>query len=143
MNRLSLLVLGILLCSTASSGQTSSSDSQTLQGLLSEIRQLRLDLQTRIIAVQRGQILIYRLQGQEAIVARASQHLDEARDKLKKIQEERENVTADFQDLSPRGFHNHSPTIFMIMHPPFSPSFTHRFHDHAPTVFTIIHPPFS
>jgi len=40
---------------------------------------------------------------------------------------------ADFQDLSPRGFHNHSPTIFMIMHPPFSPSFTHRFHDHAPT----------
>jgi hypothetical protein len=42
---------------------------------------------------------------------------------------------ADFQDLSPRGFHNHSPTIFMIMHPPFSPSFTHRFHDHAPTRF--------
>ena len=97
MNRLSLLVLGILLCSTASSGQTSPSDSQTLQVLLSEIHQLRLDLQTRIIAVQRGQILIYRLQGQEAIVARASQHLDEARDKLKKIQEERENVTTEIK----------------------------------------------
>jgi hypothetical protein len=28
--------------------------------------------------------------------------------------------SADFQDLSPRGFHNHSPTIFTIIHPPFS-----------------------
>jgi len=42
--------------------------------------------------------------------------------------------SADFQDLSPRRFHNHSPIIFMIMHPPFSSSFTHRFHDHAPTL---------
>ena len=25
----------------------------------------------------------------------------------------------------------------------FSQSFTHHFHDHAPTIFTIIHPPFS
>jgi hypothetical protein len=47
--------------------------------------------------------------------------------------EQGEALDADFQDLSPRGFHHHSPAIFMIMHPPFSPSFTHRFHDHAPT----------
>jgi hypothetical protein len=43
-------------------------------------------------------------------------------------------LVADFQDLSPRRFHNHSPIVFMIMHPPFSSSFTRRFHDHAPTL---------
>jgi hypothetical protein len=29
------------------------------------------------------------------------------------------------------------------MYPPFSSSCTHHFHDHAPTIFTIMHPPFS
>jgi hypothetical protein len=43
-------------------------------------------------------------------------------------------IVADFQDLSPGRFHNHAPIIFMIMHPQFSSSFTHRFHDHAPTL---------
>jgi hypothetical protein len=42
---------------------------------------------------------------------------------------------ADFQHLSPRRFHHHAPTIFIIMHPPFSPSCTHRFHDHSPTLW--------
>src|SRR6266536_982188 len=89
MNRLLLLVLGLLLSPTACLGQTTSGDSQTLQALLSEVRQLRQDLQTTTIAGQRAQILIYRLQGQEAAVARASQRLDEARDKLSRIQDQR------------------------------------------------------
>jgi len=64
--------------STACFGQTTPGDSQTLQALLSEVRQLRQDLQTTTIAAQRAQILLYRLQGQEAAVARASQRIDEA-----------------------------------------------------------------
>lgn len=95
MNRSSLFVLGLLLCSTACLGQTTPGDSQTLQALLSEVRQLRQDLQTTTIAGQRAQILIYRLQGQEAAVARASQRLDEAREKLARIQDERKHVVAD------------------------------------------------
>jgi chromosome segregation ATPase len=95
MNRSSLLVLGLLLSSTGSFGQTTPGDSQTLQALLSEVRQLRQDLQTTTIAAQRAQILIYRLQGQEAAVARASQRLDETREKLGKIQDERKHVAAD------------------------------------------------
>jgi len=95
MNRLSLLVLGPLLFSTACFGQTTPRDSQTLQALLSEVRQLRQDLQTTTIAAQRAQILIYRLQGQEAAVARASQRLDEAREKLARIQDERKHVATD------------------------------------------------
>jgi hypothetical protein len=63
MNRSSLF-LSLLLSSTACFGQTTTGDSQTLQALLSEVRQLRQDLQITTIAAQRAQILIYRLQGQ-------------------------------------------------------------------------------
>jgi hypothetical protein len=66
------LVLGFLSFSTTCFGQTTTGDSQTLQALLSEIRLLRQDLQTTTIAAQRAQILIYRLQGQEAAVASLS-----------------------------------------------------------------------
>src|SRR5260221_14155368 len=95
MNRSSLFVLSSLVFSTACFGQTTTGDSQTLQALLSEVRQLRQDLQTTTIAGQRVQILIYRLQGQEAAVARASQRLDEAREKVARIQDERKHVATD------------------------------------------------
>src|SRR5580704_3769561 len=77
MNRSSLLTVSLLLFSAACFGQTSQTDSQTLQALLSEVRQLRQDMRVTIIAAQRTQVLIYRLQAQEAAVARESQRLDE------------------------------------------------------------------
>jgi chromosome segregation ATPase len=95
MNRTSLFVLGFLVFSTSCFGQTTPGDSQTLQALLTEIRLLRQDLRTTTVAAQRSQILIYRLQGQEAAVARASQRLDEAREKLVRIQDERKHVAAE------------------------------------------------
>src|ERR1700746_1322256 len=95
MNRSSFILLGLLFFPVDCFGQTTTGDSQTLQALLSEVRQLRQDLQTTTIAGQRAQILIYRLQGQEAAVARASQRLDEARDKLARSQDERKHVAAD------------------------------------------------
>jgi chromosome segregation ATPase len=95
MNRSSLLALGLLLFSAPCFAQLAPSDSQTLQALLSEVRQMRQDLRTTTIAAQRSQILIYRLQGQEASVARASQRLDEAREKLARTQDERKHVVAD------------------------------------------------
>jgi chromosome segregation ATPase len=93
--RLSLLTLGCLLLATTCFGQSAPSDSQTLQTLLSEVRQIRLELRTTTIAAQRSQILIYRLQGEEARVARASQRLDEAREKLARTQDERKHVAAE------------------------------------------------
>ena len=72
MSRSLLFVLAVLLFATASFGQTTAADAQTLQALLSEVRLLRQDLQTTTISAQRAQILIYRLQGQEAAVARGS-----------------------------------------------------------------------
>jgi chromosome segregation ATPase len=95
MNRSVLFALGLLLFSIACFGQTTTGDSQALQALLSEVRLLRQDLQATTIAGQRAQILIYRLQGQEAAVARASQRLEAAREQLARIQDERKHVAAD------------------------------------------------
>jgi len=93
--RSTLLLLAGLLFATTCFGQSAPGDSQTLQALLSEVRQLRQELRTTTIAAQRSQILIYRLQGQEASAARASQRLDEAREKLARTQDERRHVAAD------------------------------------------------
>jgi hypothetical protein len=57
MRRPFLFVLGLLLASTVSVGQTASADSQTLQALLAEVRQLRKDLRTTTVASQTVPIL--------------------------------------------------------------------------------------
>jgi DNA repair exonuclease SbcCD ATPase subunit len=97
MHRSSFFLLGFLLISTAAFGQTSSTDSQTLQALLAEVRQLRQDLQNITVAAQRAQILVYRLQLQQAAVARASQRLDDARSKLEAAQANRKKVAAEIK----------------------------------------------
>ena len=76
------------MISPAALGQTSSTDSQTLQALLVEMRQLRQELRTATFAAQRVQILLYRLQIQEAAVERAQRRVDEARSALSQTQAE-------------------------------------------------------
>jgi chromosome segregation ATPase len=97
MHRSCLLIPVLLLIAAPIYGQSSSSDSQTLQALLAEVRQLHHDLQTTTIAAQRAQILLYRLQGQEAMVARASQRVDDARARLAEVQSNRTKLTADIK----------------------------------------------
>jgi len=82
MHRLFLLAFGLLLASTFSVGQTTPTDSQTLQALLGEVRQLRKDLQTTTVASQRVQILLYRMQLQQSAVARTQRRLDDVDGKL-------------------------------------------------------------
>jgi hypothetical protein len=98
MSRSSFLVVGLLLLAAPCPGQTGQSDSQVLQALLSEVRQLHQDLQTTTITAQRTQILLYRLQGQEAAVARASQRLDEAREMHAGAQAERKQLAAEIKE---------------------------------------------
>src|SRR5881396_1039827 len=94
MNSISSSPIFFLLISAPVFGQSTATDSQTLQALLAEVRQLHHDLQTTTVAAQRAQILLYRLQGQEVIVARASQRLDDARAKLAEIQSNRTKLTS-------------------------------------------------
>jgi hypothetical protein len=74
MKRLSLLLLALLLATTASA-QTNSNDSDTLKSLLSEVRLLRQDLRTTTVAAQRAQILVFRAQAQESVVRRTQERV--------------------------------------------------------------------
>jgi chromosome segregation ATPase len=62
-------------------GQAASSDSQTLQSLLNEVRGLRQDLRISQNRTQSMQILLARLQMQEGAITRASDRLYDARQK--------------------------------------------------------------
>jgi len=97
MHRSCLLIPVLLLISAPVFGQSTSTDSQTLQALLAEVQQLRHDLQTTTIAAQRAQILLYRLQGQEGAVARASQKVDDARARITETQSNRTRLTSDIK----------------------------------------------
>jgi hypothetical protein len=77
-----LLLFIVFGIPTATFGQATPSDSQTLQGLLTEVRELRQDLRTSLVRVQNTQILLSRLQTQQEAVTRASERLRDARSKL-------------------------------------------------------------
>jgi hypothetical protein len=93
------LVLTLLLISPAAFAQTSSTDSQTLQALLAEVRQLRQELRTTTVAAQRVQIFLYRLQIQERAVERAQRRVDEARATLSQTQTEVKMIAASIKDM--------------------------------------------
>jgi chromosome segregation ATPase len=81
-----------LVIATAACAQTASPDTQALQALVTEIRQLRQDMQATNIVTQRVQIVLYRLQTQTALVTRASSRLDDARSSLGRAQSDRKQI---------------------------------------------------
>ena len=97
MRRTYLFIVAVLGLSTATLAQTTSPDSPTLQALLTEVRQLRHDLQVSLTRMQSAQILLSRLQIQEVAVSRASQHLDDARSKLAEVQVVIKSETAEIK----------------------------------------------
>src|ERR1017187_2543440 len=78
---------------TSAVAKTASPDTQALQALVMEIRQLRQDLQSTTIATQRVQIVLYRLQLQTALVTSAASRLDDARTSHGKAQSELKRVS--------------------------------------------------
>jgi DNA repair exonuclease SbcCD ATPase subunit len=97
MHRTWFLVLSLLLTSLAAFGQTSPTESQTLQALLAEVRQLRQDLRTTTATAQRVQILLFRLQLQEAAVARMERRLDDAHSNLAQAQSELKRLASEIK----------------------------------------------
>jgi hypothetical protein len=82
--------------------QGNSTDAQLTQALLTEIRALRQDLQTTAATIQRIQIVMYRLQAQTAIMNRATQRLDEARNRCSGAQNQHKMMTGEVQRLEER-----------------------------------------
>jgi hypothetical protein len=92
MRRACFLFLVVFGIPASSFGQAASSDSQTLQALLTEVRGLRQELRISLARTQSAQILLSRLQTQQAVVTRASERLTDARAKLTDAQTHQKDV---------------------------------------------------
>ena len=98
MKRLPFLPLALSLASTAFA-QTNPADSDTLKALLTEVRQLRHDLQTTTIGAQRAQILVYRAQAQESVVRHMQERVDDTRSTLAQVQSEQRNRASTIKQI--------------------------------------------
>jgi len=77
--------------------QTPAKESDTLQSLLLEVRQLRQNIEAITAASQRVQIAISGMQLQDATVARSSQRLDEIRNKCAAVELSRQHTAFEIQ----------------------------------------------
>ena len=109
MRRATFLFWGLLLIATAAFGQTSSTDSQTLQALLKEVRELRQDLRTSLVNTQRAQLLFYRMQTQQAAVGLAQQRVDETQNALDKAQNNTKSLEQQFKFYTDLDTEEHTP----------------------------------
>ena len=99
MRRAYFLILVVFGISTATFAQVLPSDSQTLQALLIEVRELRQGLLSSLARVPSAQILLSRLQTQQAAVLRASDRLNDARLRLAHVQTHQEDVRNNLKRL--------------------------------------------
>jgi hypothetical protein len=88
-----------LACVTPCFAQTTSSDSQTLQGILAELHAMRQELNSSQRRILNAQILLARLQPQQSLVIHEMQRLDDARAKLLQTQTDQKRFTADLTRL--------------------------------------------
>jgi DNA repair exonuclease SbcCD ATPase subunit len=83
----------------AASSDTASSDTQTLQALLREVRALRQELRASLNRTQSMQILLARFQVQEGVVTKASDRLNESRQKVFDIQVHQKELAVEAKRL--------------------------------------------
>jgi chromosome segregation ATPase len=77
-------------------------DSATTQALIAEIRLLRQDLQNTAAAIQRAQIVMFRLQTEAQSLNRAIQRADEARGRCADLEHQRREIAGELQRLEER-----------------------------------------
>jgi chromosome segregation ATPase len=82
MRRALFWLVALLGISPYGLGQATSSDAQTLQALLTELRALHQDLRVSLNRAQSMQILLARFQMQQGVVTRASDRLNDSRQRL-------------------------------------------------------------
>ena len=92
--RTRLFGLCLLFVSASGLGQSTATESPGMQALVAEVRQLRMDLQATNGNALKVQILLQRLQLQETAVARTSERLIAARERLTDMQRHRTEVAA-------------------------------------------------
>jgi len=79
-----------------------SQDTQLTQALLTELRQLRQDLQTTAATIQRVQLVMFRMQTAAQSLSRATQRLDDARNRCSYVQPQRKMLTGQLEQAETR-----------------------------------------
>ncbi|MEO8368612.1 MAG: hypothetical protein ABI806_05395 [Candidatus Solibacter sp.] len=79
-----------------------SQDAQLTQALLTELRALRQDLQTTAAAIQRVQLVMFRMQTAAQTLSRATQRMDDARNRCSYVQPQRKMVTSQIEQAETR-----------------------------------------
>src|SRR5438128_2351195 len=87
----------LFVLSAPAFAQTAPTDATLTQALLTEIRQLRQDLQTTAATIQRIQIVMFRLQTQSQLLSRATQRLDDARNRCSAAVNQRKMMTNEME----------------------------------------------
>ncbi|HXB70451.1 MAG TPA: hypothetical protein VNY05_19535 [Candidatus Acidoferrales bacterium] len=110
MYRTALFLLLSLFATVAALAQSAPPDAPALAALVSEIHQLRQDLQATTVAAQRVQIALFRLQSQTAAVARATSRLDEVRSRLVPVQSHHKELAVRIPQIEEEQRNSHDPT---------------------------------
>ena|SRR5512135_1955561 len=99
MLRATFLFLSLVSFAPFSSAQTADPQTRTMEARLSEIRQLRQDLQAAAVATRRAQIVIYRLHVQGAVVERATDRLENAKGELVQLDSQKQSLIEQIKQL--------------------------------------------
>lgn len=107
---LKIVLASVLIFATAvvCPAQTKEPDT-TIQSLLSEVHQLRQDIEAMTITSQRVQIALYAWQMQDAAVGRATERLDGTRNRCKNEESARQRFAAEVELLQSRSASNNVP----------------------------------
>ena len=92
------LAIAVFAAATAF-GQATAKEPDTLQALLAEVRQLRQDIEAMTAVSQRVQILLYKLQTQDAAVTRSSARLNGVRARCSELENRRRNDAGDIEKM--------------------------------------------
>jgi chromosome segregation ATPase len=100
----------VFLLATSAFAQAPPTDTPALQTLLNEVHQLRMDIQTVAVTMQRVQIVLYRLQSQTALVTRAAGQMDSTRNQVGYNQNEKRALTGRLQQMEETVRNSQNPT---------------------------------
>jgi chromosome segregation ATPase len=92
-----LVFAASVLASGYISGQSAPTETESLQSLVKEVRLLRQELVTTTAAAQRVQIVLYRLQGQQAALQKASEKYDTYRERVSDTEAQIKRVSNELQ----------------------------------------------
>ena len=93
MLRATLFFLSLISYPAFSPCQTAELQARTMEAVLSEIRQLRQDLQAAAVATRKAQIVIYRLHVQAQVVERATERLESVKNELDQFESQKKMMT--------------------------------------------------